>query len=74
MSKVTVYSKPKCPQCDLTKNFLKQHNIEYTSIDISEDEEALAKIRSLGLASVPVVETEKETWTGFNPLKLRTLI
>ena len=55
-------------------NFLKQHNIEYTSIDISEDEEALAKIRSLGIASVPVVETETETWTGFNPLKLRTLI
>ena len=38
---VTVYSKTKCVQCEMTKEFLKQHNVEFEEINVEENEEAL---------------------------------
>ena len=54
MNKITVYSKPNCMQCDFTKRFLDQHNLEYTAVDVMQDSDALARVQALGDFQVPL--------------------
>lgn len=52
---IKVYSKPKCVQREMTKEFLKQKNVEFEEINIEENEEALEQIKAIGLKRLPVV-------------------
>ncbi len=74
MTKVTVYSKPNCMQCNFTKKWLKERNIPYTELNVKEDEDALSKIKEMGYQAVPVIVTETEKWYGFQPDKLAKLL
>ena len=38
--KVTVYTKKKCPQCIMTKKYMDALNIEYETIDATDNDEA----------------------------------
>lgn len=71
---VTVFSKPKCPQCDATKRKLVKLDIPHTVIDVSQDERGLARVRELGYEAVPVVEHGDDNWYGYRPDKLDGLI
>lgn len=71
---VLVYIKPQCVQCDQTKRVLDREGIEYSTIDITQDGEALDKILSMGFKSAPVVITEEDSWAGFNPDKINKLV
>lgn len=74
---VTVYTKPNCSQCDLTKKWLDDRGIEY-ELESILDEQNLAAAKSLGLTSAPVVmvgadDHDGEThWAGFRPDLLAT--
>lgn len=70
---VTVYTLPACVQCDSTKKFLKRNLIEYTEIDMTQDEAALERIREMGFTQAPVVEFDGETWSGFRFDKLNQI-
>ncbi|UNY50258.1 glutaredoxin-like protein [Stenotrophomonas phage vB_SmeS_BUCT704] len=74
MTKVTVYSKPDCMQCNFTKKWLKERNVPYTELNIEEDEDALSKIKEMGYQAVPVIVTEDDSWYGFQPDKLAELV
>lgn len=52
---VTVYSKPKCVQCEMTKEFLKANNVKFEEVNVFEDEEALELIQLHGFQRLPVV-------------------
>jgi glutaredoxin-like protein NrdH len=70
-SMVTVYSKPSCVQCNATYRALDSKGVEYRVIDMSQDAEALEKVKSLGYLQAPVVVTsEGRHWSGFNPFEL----
>lgn len=65
---VTVYSKPRCPQCTATTRTLDRHGIPYTVVDVSSDAEALGFVQGLGYRQVPVVVAGTDHhWTGFRP-------
>ena len=64
---VTVYSKPSCVQCTATYRRLDAKGISYKILDVSQDEEALDKIKSLGHLQAPVVVTVDSNWSGFRP-------
>ena len=74
---ITVYSKPRCPQCDATYRKLKSLGVPHESVDVTRDEEALALIKSLGYSQAPVVAlrgdggTILETWGGFRPDRIK---
>lgn len=70
---VTVYSKPLCVQCDATKRALNKTGIPYSVVDITEDAEALARVKSLGYVQAPVVTVGADHWSGFRPDKIKTL-
>ncbi|MGG3890203.1 glutaredoxin-like protein NrdH [Metabacillus fastidiosus] len=75
MTKVKVYTKNNCPQCDMTKMVLSSNSIEFELINVEQNEEAHDYVvNTLGFRSVPVVEVEgQETFTGFQPDKLQEL-
>ena len=69
----TVYSKPACVQCDMTKKMLDKNGIEYTVVDITQDIQAYDKIVAMGFMSVPVVITNDDAWAGFQPEKINSI-
>lgn len=70
---ITVYSKPLCVQCDATKRALNKAGIAYDVVDITEDADALARVKSLGYVQAPVVITGEDHWSGFRPDKIKAL-
>ena len=68
---ITVYSKPRCVQCDATKRWLDKRNIPYNLVDITESPADAAAIKELGFQQAPVVIVstgDPETdlmWSGF---------
>lgn len=68
MNKVTVYTTIYCPQCMMTKQYMDSLNIEYETIDVTNNEEARQHVKELGFTSLPVVVVESgEAWFGFRP-------
>lgn len=67
---ITIYSKDNCPQCTATKKWLEEHEINYRTVDISENIEAVEMLVAKGFHSAPVVITDTDSWSGFNPTKL----
>lgn len=69
----TVYTKPSCVQCDMTKRMLDKIGVDYDTVDITENPAALEMILGLGFTSAPVVITDTDSWAGFNPDKINSL-
>lgn len=71
---VQVLTKPSCVACTQTKKALDRLGVEYTVVDITEDEKALATAKGLGYLSAPVViASEDNHWSGFRPDLIKTL-
>lgn len=63
---VAVYTKPNCQQCTATKRRLDRRGIDYTEIDITEDQDAYDYVISLGHQQAPIVVLDDGThWSGF---------
>lgn len=70
---VTVYSKPACVQCNATARAMDKQGITYTMVDMSEDADALDRVRAMGYMQAPVVMTDSDHWSGFRPDKIEQL-
>lgn len=74
MKKVTVYTLPSCVQCDSTKKYLDRKGIIYETVDLSQDPQAMERVRELGYTQAPVVECETSHWSGFRMGELDGLV
>lgn len=70
---ITVYSKPNCVQCDATYRALAKHGLEYSTVDITADPEALQTVRALGYQQAPVVFADGDHWSGFRPDRIKAV-
>lgn len=80
---VTVYTGPGCYQCKATIHALRHANVPFTTIDVSQDDQAAKVVRGLGYSSVPVVTvgtpelTEEhaafQAWMGHRPTLIEAL-
>ena len=70
---IKLYTKPDCVQCGATKRALGKNGLDYTEIDLTEDEEALATVKALGYQQAPVVVAGGEHWSGFRPDRIKAL-
>lgn len=83
---ITVYAKPRCPQCDATARLLNKMGAPYTKVDVTEDDAAYAFVKNMGYQQVPVVVVRDnhananggercdnivEHWSGFNPDRVK---
>lgn len=77
---ITVYSKPRCQQCDATKRKLDAFGVLYGTVDIIEEKGALEFIKQLGHHQAPVVlVTDKNAniidhWSGFRPDRIKKAV
>jgi len=75
MPKVKVFSTPSCPYCELLKQFLKDKEIEFEAIDISQDQEGQNYImEKTGKMAVPITEIDDEIIVGFDREKIVKLL
>lgn len=70
---VTVYSKPACVQCTATTRALEQRGVPFHVIDLTQDDDAMETVQSLGYRQVPVVVAGEDHWAGFRPDKISSL-
>ena len=77
---LTVYSKPKCMQCEMTKMWLNQNKIPFEAVDTEANPEALELLSHYGWQTLPVVAIDDEisdnskSWSGFQIDKLEALL
>lgn len=77
---LTVYSKPRCMQCEMTKIWLTKNKIEFETVDIEVNPGAFELLKHYGFSSLPVVaiddelSDESKVWAGFQIDKLEALL
>ena len=77
---LTVYSKPRCIQCEMTKMWLNKNKIQFETVDIEANPGELELLRHYGWSSLPVVAIDDEfndpdkAWSGFQIDKLEALL
>ena len=71
---IIVYTKPSCVQCTATTRALNKYGLEFTEVDLVEDADALATIKSLGYQQAPVIFADGDHWAGYRPDKIKALV
>jgi len=72
---VEVYSTPTCMYCNLLKDFLKENKVEFTEINVAEDEEKRNYVvEKSGQMGVPVTIIGDEVIVGFNKEKISEIL
>lgn len=72
---VKVYITPSCPYCFTLKEFLKENNVAFEEIDVSQDEKARDYIiKKTGKMEVPVLEVDGEIIIGFDKERIIKLL
>lgn len=72
-SELTVYTKPDCPGCRMTKRELDKAGAAYQEVDLTTRPDLVEQFRSEGLRSAPVVEFGDERVAGFDLTKIRAI-
>lgn len=78
--KVTLYSTTTCPYCRMLKDFLKEHNLDFTEKLVDQDDRAKNEMLDLsgGFLGVPFTLIEKngkkETIIGFDKGRLSDIL
>lgn len=73
--KVTVYSKPRCVQCNATYKWLDKSGVKYEIVNLPDFPEKLDEFMAQGVGSAPVVViNDNEPFGGFRPDLLQKYI
>lgn len=68
---VKVYSTPTCVYCHALKEFLREHNIPFEDIDVSQNQTAAEEmIRETNQFGVPVIDIDGQAIIGFDREKI----
>ena len=64
---VIIYTSPTCQSCKSIEEYLSSHGIDYTTIDVAQDQEALKRLVEItGRMLMPVIEINNEVIVGFD--------
>lgn len=68
---VTVYTKPNCPACILTKRKLADLGVAHNELPI--DDAVTAEAQAQGITAAPIVRVGEQMWGGFRPDRLSAI-
>ena len=71
--KITVWTKPNCSQCEMTKKQFDKRGIIYQEKRLDRSPKAVERFLELGLLAAPIVETDTKQWSGFRLEKIKSL-
>lgn len=72
---ITIYSTPTCYYCRKAKEFFKENNVEFTEVNVVQDQKTLDDfVKLTGKRSVPVFEINGELILGYDEDVLRQKI
>lgn len=75
MANVTIYTTPTCVYCKMTKEFFKEHKVQYTEKDVANDAAAREEmLQKSGKMAVPVIDIDGEIVVGFDKERLSELL
>jgi len=75
MAKVKLFTTPACVYCVTVKEFLKEKNVQFEEIDVSQDEKLKDEIiEKSGQMGVPVLDVDGEMVAGFDRKKICQLL
>ncbi|MGD6778973.1 glutaredoxin family protein [Sutcliffiella horikoshii] len=69
-----VYSAPGCRDCELVKEFLKEHQVSFEVRDLLANREYQEEVEKFGFMGIPVTAVGDQAVKGFNPEELNRLI
>jgi glutaredoxin 3 len=70
--KIKIYTLETCPHCHKTKDFFNENDVEFTDIDVSQNQEAAKEmVEKSGQMGVPVIDIEGKIIIGFNEPVIR---
>lgn len=52
---------------------MEREGVAYSTVNIMDDPTALEKVKELGYLQAPVVVAGEETWSGFQPERIKKL-
>lgn len=74
-SKPKVFSTPTCPWCNMLKQHLDEHDIDYESVDVSQDRESAMKMfKKSKQQGVPQMWIGDEVIVGFDRDRINKLL
>jgi len=72
---ITVYTTKTCSYCPMVKKYLTLKNVDYNTVDVTEDPQMREQLfKKTGMMSVPVTTSENSFVVGFKPAELAKLI
>lgn len=75
MAKVIVYSTTTCPYCFMAKDFLKDNNISFEDVNVSNDQKrAVEMIQKSGQQGVPVIDIDGKIIVGFDKKAIKSAL
>lgn len=73
--KVIIYTTPYCAPCTQTKKYLTYLKVDYTAVDISDNQELRHDIFTKAHAvTVPIIQYGKEYVVGYKPAEIKRLL
>lgn len=70
MAKIVMYSKDPCPYCVNAKRFFNSRNLEFKEIDLTNNQEAMDKIKAeTGWRTFPIILINDQLIGGYTDLK-----
>jgi len=75
MKNVAIYTTSVCKYCNMTKDFFKENNIQYSEFNVGTDiEKRKEMIAKSGQMGVPVITVDNEVIVGFDEDRLKELL
>lgn len=63
-----------CQQCRMTMRLMDKLGIVYTDVNIDDNESICEQLINEGFKQMPVVKADGESWSGYQPDRIKTLI
>jgi glutaredoxin len=75
-NRIKIYSTPNCNLCEQARKLLAEKGVEFDSLDITSDREALREMQELshGARTAPIISVCDKVLVGFNRKELEEAV